>query len=126
MAGDPIVSLKNMMRVLDELRTVSPGAIEVRDAQQNAFPKAVFATDPPYYDNIGYSDLSDFFYVWLRRTLATIHPELFRRVVTPKREELVASPYRHGSKDHAEASFLNGMSAPGKAGAIQPVQVRPK
>ena len=109
MAGDPIVSLKNMMRVLDELRTVSPGAIEVRDAQQNAFPKAVFATDPPYYDNIGYSDLSDFFYVWLRRTLATIHPELFRRVVTPKREELVASPYRHGSKDHAEASFLNGM-----------------
>jgi len=109
MAGDPIVSLKNMMRVLDELRTVSPGAIEVRDAQQNAFPKAVFATDPPYYDNIGYSDLSDFFYVWLRRTLATIHPELLRRVVTPKREELVASPYRHGSKDHAEASFLNGM-----------------
>jgi putative DNA methylase len=109
MAGDPMVSLKNMMRVLDELQTFLTGTIELRDAQQDAFSEAIFATDPPYYDNIGYADLSDFFYVWLRRTLSEIHPELFRRVLTPKREELVASPYRHGSKDQAEEFFLKGM-----------------
>ena len=75
----------------------------------------IFSTDPPYYDNIGYADLSDFFYVWLRRTLKSIHPELFRRVVTPKAEELVATPYRHGGKDKAEAFFLDGMKKASQA-----------
>ena len=64
---------------------------------------AVVATDPPYYDNIGYADLSDFFYVWLRRSLASIYPDLFATMLTPKADELVATPYRHGgSKDEAE------------------------
>jgi putative DNA methylase len=86
------------------------GSIENKDASKNAFPSpAIFSTDPPYYDNIGYADLSDFFYVWLRRTLKGVHPDLFRRVVSPKAEELVATPYRHGGKDNAEAFFLNGM-----------------
>ena len=69
----------------------------------------VVSTDPPYYDNIGYADLSDFFYVWLRRSLRSIFPDLFTMLSTPKAEELVATPYRHGSKDKAEAFFLDGM-----------------
>ena len=70
----------------------------------------VVSTDPPYYDNIGYADLSDFFYVWLRRSLKPVFPELFATLAVPKAEELVATPYRHGSKKAAEAFFLNGMT----------------
>jgi putative DNA methylase len=70
----------------------------------------VISTDPPYYDNIPYADLSDFFYIWLRRSMASILPELFGTVVVPKAEELVANPYRHGSKLEAEAFFLDGMT----------------
>jgi putative DNA methylase len=70
----------------------------------------IVSTDPPYYDNIGYADLSDFFYVWLRRSLQPIYPELFNTLLVPKAEELVATPYRHGSKDAAETFFLKGMT----------------
>ncbi|WP_214044234.1 DUF1156 domain-containing protein [Methanomethylovorans sp.] len=70
----------------------------------------IVATDPPYYDNIGYADLSDFFYVWLRRSLRLIYPNIFGTLAVPKAEELVATPYRHGSKEKAEAFFLNGMT----------------
>jgi putative DNA methylase len=70
----------------------------------------VVSTDPPYYDNIGYADLSDFFYVWLRRSLKAVFPELFATLAVPKQEELVATPYRHGTKDKAEAFFLDGMT----------------
>jgi putative DNA methylase len=82
------------------------------DATKNNFPihPILVSTDPPYYDNIGYADLSDFFYVWLRRSLGTIWPDLFRRLTTPKAEELVATPYHHGGKAQAEAFFMNGMS----------------
>ena len=71
---------------------------------------AAIATDPPYYDNIGYADLSDFFYVWQRRTLHDVWPDLFRRVLVPKDEELVATPYRHGGKVAAERFFMEGMA----------------
>jgi putative DNA methylase len=71
----------------------------------------IVSTDPPYYDNIGYADLSDFFYVWLRRSLHGCFPELFTTVAVPKAEELVATPYRHGSKEQAETFFLDGMTA---------------
>jgi len=70
----------------------------------------VVSTDPPYYDNIGYADLSDFFYVWLRRSLKPIFPHLFTTLAVPKAEELVATPYRHGSRERAEAFFLSGMT----------------
>ena len=70
----------------------------------------VVSTDPPYYDNIGYADLSDFFYVWLRRSLKPLFPDLFSTLAVPKAEELVATPYRHGGKDEAEAFFLSGMA----------------
>ena len=70
----------------------------------------VISTDPPYYDNIGYADLSDFFYVWLRRSLKPVFPEMFSTLAVPKAEELVATPYRHGGKDAAEIFFLDGMT----------------
>jgi putative DNA methylase len=66
----------------------------------------VVATDPPYYDNIPYADLSDFFYVWLRRCLGHIHPELFSTILTPKAQELIAEPARHGGDWHAAAAFF--------------------
>lgn len=81
------------------------------DAQtQNVSLDCVVSTDPPYYDNIGYADLSDFFYVWLRRALKPVFPELFTTLAVPKAEELVATPYRHGSRANAESFFLNGMT----------------
>jgi len=70
----------------------------------------VVSTDPPYFDNIGYADLSDFFYVWIRHVLRSVFPQLFVTLATPKAEELIASPYRHGGKEGAEAFFLNGMT----------------
>ena len=70
---------------------------------------SVFSTDPPYYDNVPYADISDFFYVWQRRTLRTVWPDMFRRILTPKDEELVAFAYRHDSKDAAERFFMDGM-----------------
>ena len=72
----------------------------------------IVSTDPPYYDNIGYADLSDFFYVWMRSHLQTeSFPDLFATLAVPKVEELVATPYRHGSKREGEKSFFpDGMT----------------
>ncbi len=70
----------------------------------------LISADPPYYDNIGYADLSDFFYVWLRRSLKPVFPGLFATVAVPKAQELVATPYRHGSKKAAGVFFLDGMT----------------
>lgn len=87
------------------------GQASQADAQsQSISSKKLISTDPPYYDNIGYADLSDFFYVWLRRSLKLIYPELFATLAVPKAEELVATPYRHGSKEKAEVYFLDGMT----------------
>jgi putative DNA methylase len=79
-------------------------------ATQRISSKKVVSTDPPYYDNIGYADLSDFFYAWLRRSLRDVFPALFSTLSTPKAAELVAIPYRHGSKANAELFFLEGMT----------------
>ncbi len=86
-------------------------AIQADAAFQTVSSKKVVSTDPPYYDNIGYADLSDFFYIWLRRSLKPVFPELFATLAVPKTEELVATPYRHGSKDEAETFFLDGMAS---------------
>ena len=111
MAGDPLVSLKNMMRVVDRLPVMPEGHALQMDAQtQSVGTDKVVSTDPPYYDNIGYADLSDFFYVWLRRSLKPVYPNLFATLAVPKAEELVATPYRHGSKEKAEEFFLDGMT----------------
>ena len=69
----------------------------------------VVSTDPPYFDNVPYADLSDYFYVWLRRALRPVHPTLFQTVLVPKADELVAEPFRHGGKQEAETFFMSGM-----------------
>ncbi len=79
-------------------------------AVQSISLNKVVSTDPPYYDNIGYGDLSDFFYVWLRPSLREVFPELFATLAVPKVEELVATPSRHGGKEAAEQFFLTGMT----------------
>ncbi|QXM24173.1 DUF1156 domain-containing protein [Elioraea tepida] len=79
----------------------------------------IISTDPPYFDNIGYADLSDFFYVWVRRSLRGVFPELLGTMAVPKAEELVASPYRHGGKKEAETLFLAGMSRAMQRSAAQ-------
>jgi len=89
---------------------VSATAAQHDAASQTVSLDKVISTDPPYYDNIGYADLSDFFYVWLRRSLKPVFPGLFATLAVPKAEELIATPYRHGSKEKAEAFFLGGMT----------------
>lgn len=90
---------------------IARGFADQADAQtQKVSMGKVISTDPPYYDNIGYADLSDFFYVWLRHTLRPVFPNLLATIAVPKAEELVAIPYRHGSKQKAEAFFLSGMT----------------
>ena len=87
------------------------GSVLAHDAQMMAYKKgAVISTDPPYYDNIGYADLSDFFFCWMKPLIGPVYPDLFGVLATPKSEELVATPYRHGGKEAAESFFLDGMS----------------
>lgn len=99
------------VRVLNELPGFAGGSSYQSNASvQTISHNKVISTDPPYYDNIGYADLSDFFYVWLRKSLRPIYPDLFSTVSVPKAEELVATPYRHGGKENAERFFLDGMT----------------
>ena len=89
--------------------TATPGSVIQQDATTLEVDQLV-ATDPPYYDNIGYADLSDYFYIWLRLTLNTIYPELLSTVLTPKVAELVADPFRHDGKGKAKKFFEDGFS----------------
>ncbi len=95
-----------------ECVSVSSAGMAVQaDAQtQSLSQNKIISTDPPYYDNIFYADLSDFFYVWLRRSLQSIFPTLFSTIAVPKSDELVAVSHRHGGKDNAEKFFLDGMT----------------
>jgi putative DNA methylase len=109
-SSDILTCVKAISNCIDATYARFGASITLRDAQLNAFERgSMFSTDPPYYDNIGYADLSDFFYVWLRRTLRGVYPDLFRRVLSPKTEELVASPYRRGNREGAEQYFMDGM-----------------
>jgi len=88
-----------------------PGISQQADARtQTTSVSKIISTDPPYYDNIPYADLSDYFYVWLRKSMKAVLPDLFATLAVPKAEELVASPYRHDGKSGAETFFLNGMT----------------
>jgi putative DNA methylase len=98
-------------RVVQNFVPGNGGIAQQADAQtQEISADRVISTDPPYYDNIAYADLSDFFYVWLRRALKTFFPDLFSTLAVPKAEELIVAPNRHDSKDKAEAFFLGGMT----------------
>ena len=110
-AGDYGVSLSTLSKVIDRLLGNKQGFCLQSDASnQDISQDNIISTDPPYYDNISYADLSDFFYVWLRRSLKEIYPSLFATMAVPKAEELVATPYRHGSKEKAEVFFMDGMT----------------
>ena len=109
--GDIYGTAHSLCEVLDKLLSNVRGRGEQQDARtQSLSTTRVVSTDPPYYDNIGYADLSDFFYVWLRRSLRPVFPDLFATLAVPKAEELVATPYRHGTKQKAERFFLDGMT----------------
>jgi putative DNA methylase len=93
------------------LATAAPGFATQADAAIQMITRdKIISTDPPYYDNIAYADLSDFFYVWTRKNLRAVFPNLLATIAVPKAEELVATAYRHGGKEAAEDFFLKGMS----------------
>ncbi|MFD1330464.1 DUF1156 domain-containing protein [Methylopila musalis] len=111
-SGNFLKQIELISRVVGLNFVPAASGVEVQhDAQSVRFPAgAVISSDPPYYDNIGYADLSDFFFCWLKPAIRPVYPELFGVLATPKTEELVATPYRHGGKDAAELFFLDGMS----------------
>lgn len=100
-----------IFKVLEDLNPHSTGIVFQENAAVGAsmVPSFVVSTDPPYYDNIPYSNLSDYFYIWLRRSLGNVMPNLFGTLTVPKAEELVANQFRHGGKDKAEEFFLSGI-----------------
>ena len=110
--GDILGTAKSVCKVIEkQFRIGMTGhCSQVGAVGQGISTRKVVSTDPPYYDNVGYADLSDFFYVWLRRRLRPIFPDLFATVAVPKTDELVATPYRHKNKDEADAFFLAGMT----------------
>jgi putative DNA methylase len=103
--------LEANIEALSSLSTIVRGHASQMDASSQALSIGkIVATDPPYFDNVPYSDLSDFFYVWLRRSLRSVFPELFGTIAVPKDEELVATPTRHGGRIGSERFFLSGMT----------------
>ena len=103
--------LEWIIKCVAELPANQQGEVSQFDAQSDCGLRNIMvSTDPPYYDNIGYADLSDYFYVWMRQSLRTTYPELFRTMLVPKAEELIATPYRFdGSMEQARAFFEDGM-----------------
>ena len=105
-------SVRVVVEALDGCpQTVRQGQVNQVDATQlDSSRKFAFSTDPPYYDNIGYADLSDFFYVWLRTSLLGIYPDILTTVLTPKTAELIATPFRFdGDRDQARRFFEDGL-----------------
>jgi len=110
--GSFITNANYQSKCIQHLAPNSVGTVSQEDAQYQSVSKdKIISTDPPYYDNIGYADLSDFFYVWLRRTLKLLEIKALNTIATPKETELIASSYRQGSKEMAESFFLQGMTA---------------
>jgi putative DNA methylase len=107
--GDFAHCLFSVWEVVGRLPGRAPGTAALADAAALDTAKpALIATDPPYYDNVGYADLSDFFYIWLRRSLRDLDPKLFGTQLTPKAAELVAIPYRFGGRKRAGAHVQDG------------------
>ena len=105
-------SLEWIPKCIEQFPATLQGVADQADAQGGlGMRNVMISTDPPYYDMIGYADLSDFFYIWMRQALKDIYPELFRTMLVPKEEELIATPYRfEGSADRAKEFFEHGMS----------------
>ena len=110
-AGNAMSGIQWAEKAVSFFPARAKGTARQDDAQnQTVSLNKLVSTDPPYYDNIGYADLSDFFYVWMRRSLRSVFPDHFATLAVPKAEELVATPYRHGNKEKAENFFLDGMT----------------
>lgn len=110
--GDFKTSLASVVRALERLPATGFGETVQRDARARVreLPDAVISTDPPYYDNVGYADLSDFFFVWLRRSLGGVWPDECATLSTPKSEEMIADPTRHGGPAGARGHFESSMA----------------
>ena len=110
-AGSFSNMLGRIVQNLSHFQYANRGYVEQRNAQDDCgLRNIMISTDPPYYDNIGYADLSDYFYIWLRRNLSNVYPDMFRTMLTPKKEELVATPYHFdGSAQKAKKFFEDGM-----------------
>lgn len=99
-----------LAKCIERVQPRARGSVTLAPAQEISFGEmTVVSTDPPYFDNVPYSNLSDFFYMWLRPIMKESHSSEFGTIATPKNGELVANEARHGSKAHAEEFFLNGM-----------------
>ena len=107
-SGNILSHVLGIARVIDLLPASAPGESRQADAAARPLGGLICSTDPPYYDNVGYSGLSDYFYVWLRQSVRGIYPELLGTMLTPKAAELVADPFYHGSKENAERFFEDG------------------
>ena len=107
-AGDPAEDLSWVAKVIEALVPGAHGEVSQADAASRPFDGFLISTDPPYYDNVPYADLSDFFYVWLRRSLRTVYPELLSTMLVPKASELVANHLRQGGKEGAKEFFELG------------------
>ena len=109
--GNFVSQLEWIEKFLSNTSNCVHGSSDQIDASsQTVSLNKIISTDPPYYDNVGYADLSDFFYVWLRRMVRPVFPTLFATLAVPKSEELIATPYRHGSREEAETFFMDGMT----------------
>lgn len=111
-SGSWLNTIAGVARALEHLPASAVGQVLQRDARARVAEStgAVVSTDPPYYDNISYADLSDFFFVWLRRNLNDVWPDECATLLTPKSDELIANRYRAGSKQAAEEHFESGMA----------------
>lgn len=100
----------NIGKIADVIENLPCGSGEAQqaDAMSRSYSEVAISTDPPYYDNIGYSDLSDYFYVWIRPMLENVLPGVTSTILTPKADELVANPFRHGGRAGAERFFVDG------------------
>lgn len=107
-SGNFLGQLEWTAEVVERVPAMPFAEVRQADAASRSYSDLLVSTDPPYYDNIGYSDLSDFFYIWLRRSARDIHPSLLGTILVPKAEELVANPHRHGGKVGAKNFFESG------------------
>lgn len=110
-SGNYLGQIEWVSKTIDHLPSSPQGEASQENAAERSYSDLAVSTDPPYYDNIGYSDLSDYFYVWLRKSLQAIQSRTVSTMLTPKAEELVANPYRHDGKSGAEKFFIDGFNS---------------
>jgi putative DNA methylase len=112
-SGNFFGGIETIYHILDSNNCLNASGevLQIDAAQLEPDASFLFSTDPPYYDAVPYSDLSDFLYVWLRSTLVYLYPKLLSTVLVPKKSELVADPYRHGGKERAKLFFEQGLGA---------------